>query len=105
MQENVIKYIKKYNLLLKGDLCVLAISGGADSTALACVMHKIAAEYSLKLKAVHVNHGIRGEEAQRDADFVKKLCESLDIECEIACADVPAFAFEINFLLKKQRGL
>lgn len=94
MQENVIKYIKKYNLLLKGDLCVLAISGGADSTALACVMHKIAAEYSLKLKAVHVNHGIRGEEAQRDADFVKKLCESLDIECEIACADVPAFAFE-----------
>ena len=92
MQEDVLKYIKKHNLLTEGDVCILALSGGADSTALAYIMHSIADVYSLKLKAIHINHGIRGDEADRDADFTAKLCERLNIKYDIIYVDVPSYA-------------
>ena len=52
-------------------LCV-ALSGGADSVALLCLL---AGEPALS--AVHVHHGIRGAEADRDAAFCRALCEKI----------------------------
>ena len=44
--------------------------------ALLTVLYRLRDEYGLTLEACHVNHGIRGDAAKRDEDFVKSYCES-----------------------------
>jgi tRNA(Ile)-lysidine synthase len=46
------------------------------------------------LSAVHVNHGIRGAEADGDAEFVRELCERLKVTLHMRQADAPAYAAE-----------
>ncbi len=65
----------------------VALSGGADSVALLHMLHNSTAH---KLHAVHVHHGIRGEEADRDADFCAQLCATLGVPFTLLRVDVPA---------------
>jgi len=69
----------------------VALSGGADSVALLHVLHTW---HKGPLYAIHVHHGIRGEEADRDAAFCRELCAALGVPCEVQCVDVPALAAE-----------
>lgn len=69
----------------------VAFSGGADSVAL---LHMLRERYAGELLAIHVHHGIRGEEADRDAAFCRELCERLGVPFVLLLADVPAFAAE-----------
>lgn len=79
-------------MLEAGDHVIAGISGGADSVFLFYVLAELREEMQLDLTAVHVHHGIRGEEADRDAGFVRKLCEDRCIPCVIFRRDVPAEA-------------
>jgi tRNA(Ile)-lysidine synthase len=67
----------------------VALSGGADSVAL---LHLLKTHHTGALFAMHVHHGIRGEEADRDADFCRALCERLDVPLSVLHVDVPALA-------------
>lgn len=67
----------------------VALSGGADSVAL---LHMLCNSSTCELYAVHVHHGIRGEEADRDADFCAQLCNTLHVPFTLLHADVPALA-------------
>jgi len=67
----------------------VALSGGADSVAL---LHILKSTYAGPLYAIHVHHGIRGAEADRDADFCRALCERLSVPFTALCVDVPALA-------------
>ncbi|MBR6727968.1 MAG: tRNA lysidine(34) synthetase TilS [Clostridia bacterium] len=67
-------------------LCV-ALSGGADSVALLCLLAD-----DPRLSAVHVHHGIRGAEADRDADFCRALCAARGIPLTVLYIDAPALA-------------
>ncbi|MBR5886837.1 MAG: tRNA lysidine(34) synthetase TilS [Akkermansia sp.] len=69
---------------------VVGLSGGRDSVAL---LHLLA-EKGCELHAVHVHHGIRGEEADGDADFCRELCSRIGISCELHHIDAPALAAE-----------
>jgi len=71
----------------------VALSGGADSVCLLTVLKQLATPEFL-LRAVHVHHGIRGAEADRDEDFAQKLCESLSVPLCVAYCHVPAYAAE-----------
>lgn len=73
---------------------LVAFSGGADSTALLCLTHTLicAQRHPCRLTALHVNHGIRGDEAQRDADFCRSFCEERNIPFVLCEADAPAEA-------------
>lgn len=64
---------------------VVGLSGGADSVALTHFLYLLTKKYNynFKITAVHVNHGIRGEEALRDENFVKEFCEKLNINLVI----------------------
>jgi tRNA(Ile)-lysidine synthase len=77
-----------------GDRICAAISGGADSVALLLTLHAANAtpreSLGVGLSAVHINHGLRGEEANADQQFVEDLCISLDIPLHLHRADVPA---------------
>ena len=69
---------------------LVALSGGADSVALLCALRDYAAAHGTPLRAAHVNHGIRGEEAIRDRDFCVALAARWEIPISVLDADVPA---------------
>ena len=75
------------------DTALVALSGGADSTALLLSMHTLMQEGKIRgLFAAHLNHGIRGESALRDQRFCEALCERLSIPFATQTEDVPAYA-------------
>lgn len=91
MRERVWDYIEEYGLLEPGDRVVAALSGGADSVCLLSVLRELGL---YELRALHVHHGLRGEEADRDARFAEKLCEELKVPLETVYFDVAAYAKE-----------
>lgn len=74
MIKKVWDYVKQYHMLEVGDRIVAGISGGADSVCLFYVLKELCKEYKAEFVAVHINHGLRGEEADRDEKFVRELC-------------------------------
>lgn len=70
----VYKDVIEGGLLKKGDSVVAGISGGADSMCLLYVLTALRPVLKLELTAVHIHHGLRGEAADADRDFVKDIC-------------------------------
>jgi tRNA(Ile)-lysidine synthase len=66
---------------------LVAVSGGADSVALLCLLNEAAAEFSLSLEAAHLDHSLRSESGE-DAAFVQALCARLDIPLTTERRDV-----------------
>ncbi len=85
-------YVEKYRMVLPGDTVVAGVSGGADSVCLLLLLKELAEEMRLRLVGVHVNHGIRGAEAERDAAFVKELCARFEVPYVLVEKDVKAYA-------------
>lgn len=79
--EKVKKTIYENSLIDKGDTVLCAVSGGADSICLLHVMSALKEELNLKIAVANVNHLIRGEESDRDSEFVKKVCREYGVEC------------------------
>lgn len=73
--------IKKYNMLSDSCSVIVAVSGGADSVALLSLLSECNEISKDRLLVVHVEHGIRGEDSLRDAEYVEKLCDELGIAC------------------------
>ncbi len=92
MLDKVLETIEKNNMLKAGDRVVCAVSGGADSMALLCALYEIKEKLKIKVYAAHVNHSIRGLEAEHDYLFVKAFCEKRGIELFYKKADVPHMA-------------
>ena len=92
----VLRFIEDNCLLEQGDKVLVALSGGADSVALLHLLLAVKNEYQLTIGAAHFHHGIRGEEADRDALFSAGLCERWDIPFYHDRADVPAVSRESN---------
>lgn len=88
MLETVKKTIVQNELIKKGDSVLVAISGGADSVSLLDVLCALRDEFCIKVSAAHVNHGIRGKEADRDEEFVKALAEKYGIDVYVKHANI-----------------
>lgn len=92
MMNTVKEYIKKYNLLSQGDRVVVAVSGGPDSVVLLHVLKCLQATYDLTLTVCHLNHQLRGEAADADADFVEKLANQWGLKAYIFSQDVNQYS-------------
>lgn len=79
MQKKVLETIRQKKLIKSGDNIVIGVSGGHDSMALLHCLIYAKKKIDFKLNIVHVNHGVRGEYAKRDEDFVKQQAELLNI--------------------------
>ncbi|HCJ42270.1 tRNA lysidine(34) synthetase TilS [uncultured Ruminococcus sp.] len=79
--------IRKFHMAVKGERLLVGLSGGADSAALLLCLNELGYDVS----ACHVNHCIRGEEADRDQHFCERLCEGLGIGITVRRVDVPAY--------------
>jgi len=93
--------IKDNELIKEGERVVVGVSGGADSVCLLLVLKEIMPPECIT--AVHINHGIRGDEAARDEDFVLQLCKRQGIRLEIRRLDVPLFARD-NKISEEEAG-
>ena len=72
-------------------VCV-ALSGGADSVCLLHYLKENAQAQNITLSAIHVEHGIRGDESLRDMRFCQTLCKDWEIPLRIHSVDLPEFA-------------
>ncbi len=94
MNKKITAFIEENRLIENGDTVIVALSGGADSVTLLHILCSEKEKYDLTIRAAHLNHGIRGEEADRDERFVGELCEGLGIPLDVRRADIPATARE-----------
>lgn len=94
MLEKIRAYIKENRMLERKDKIVIGVSGGADSVCLFFVLLELCKEYDLTLRVVHINHGIRGAEADMDEVFVRSLAKENGVNFEAFHADIPAMARE-----------
>ena len=90
MLNKLLAMIRKYGMVQPGDTVVCAVSGGADSVALLFAMYLLKEKLDIRLEAAHFNHNLRGEESERDADFVRDLCGRYDIPLHMGSANVVA---------------
>ena len=93
MTNKVIRTIKEQSMISIGDTLGVGLSGGADSVALLHILTSNKEKLGIsKIKGIHIHHGIRGEEADRDLEFSKNFCEKLGVDFEYFYADIPAEA-------------
>lgn len=101
MIDKIKKFCRQKELLHQGDRVLIGLSGGADSVCLFLILLELSKEYNLTLLPVHINHGIRGEEAERDASFCEKLCEIHGLTCQVYHIPVPELAKEHGWTLEE----
>ena len=92
MNNKVLKTVKKYNMLSKGDRVLIGVSGGADSIALLEFFVSVKEKYDLDICVAHVEHGIRGEDSVNDAEFVENYCKKLGVNFYLKTIDAPNLA-------------
>ena len=92
--------IDKYQLLSSGDKVLIAVSGGPDSLALLDVLDKLKAVYKLELAIAHLDHKLRGEAAQKDALFVKKVAKKMGLSFFLKELDVAKYQAEQGLSLE-----
>jgi len=94
--EKVINTIRDYNMLNTGDKVVVGVSGGPDSMCLLHILINLSKMFSIQIIAVHVNHGLRGEEADRDEEYVREFCKVNHIKFASIKEDVHKISIKRN---------
>ena len=79
MLEKVKHFIKSESLIDSSDKILVAVSGGRDSVVLLILLNNL--KYNIEV--AHCNYQLRGEESDADEEFVKVLCEKLDIPLHV----------------------
>lgn len=95
------RYIEKNQLIRPGDGVVVGLSGGPDSVFLLYALHTLQVRMGFALRAVHVHHGIRGAEADRDESFSEELCAKLHIPFQAVHVTAPAYAAQQGLSLEE----
>ena len=90
--EKVKKYIHLNNMVGDTDCIIAGVSGGADSICLLCMLLDIYRDHDVTIVAVHIHHGIRGAEADRDQAFVENICNQEKIQLYKYKYNIPEYA-------------
>ncbi|MBW2040225.1 MAG: tRNA lysidine(34) synthetase TilS [Deltaproteobacteria bacterium] len=93
--------IHQHQMILPGEQLGVAVSGGIDSVVLLDTLASLREELHISLMVLHLNHGIRGEEAKRDQRFVQDLSKSYALACISKKVDVPSYMREASLSLQE----
>ncbi|MDO5426198.1 MAG: tRNA lysidine(34) synthetase TilS [Eubacteriales bacterium] len=102
--EKFFQNIQEFHMLAPGDAVIIGVSGGADSVCLLFLLKQYAdshPELGIRLQALHVEHGIRGQESLADAAFVEDLCQKWEIPFQCVSYNVPKIAEEEHLTLEE----
>lgn len=101
MKNKVLTYIQDNQLLLPGESVIAGFSGGADSTALLVILSELKDILKIRLSALHVHHGIRGEAADEDEAFCREFCRERQIEYRVKYVETIPYANEQHMSLEE----
>ena len=97
LEQNFLDTIKENNLINKGDVIVVGVSGGPDSITLLTCLNKFKDYFEIKIICAHINHLIR-KDSTEDEQYVENVCEKMGIKCYVKRAEVEKIA------KKKKKG-
>lgn len=92
MLTDIIKTIKDFDMLHRGEHVLVALSGGVDSSVLLDVLVRCKEKLGITVSAAHLNHMLRGEDADRDEVFVREKCEKLGVPFVSERTDIATLA-------------
>ena len=101
IRKQVLEFIKKENFLKQGEHVLLALSGGGDSVALFRLLLDLQKDLDITISTGHFNHNLRGDNAQKDQEFVRELSQKYGVNCYLGQGDVKAFAKEKGFSIEE----
>ena len=101
MVSKVLNLIEKYKMIESKDKVIVALSGGADSVTLLHILFQLQKIKSFDLQAIHINHQIRGKEAQRDENFASDFCKSLGINLIKKSVCIPKLSKKLKIGLEE----
>lgn len=81
-------FLRQYQMIARGDHIICAVSGGADSMALLFAMYLLKEKLGIDLSAAHFNHHLRGQESDRDEQFVKNFCDGYGIPLHLGSGEI-----------------
>lgn len=88
MLDKVLKTIQMNRLIEKGDTVLVAVSGGPDSVCLLHVLYCLSGKMDFKLHALHINHGLRGQESDADEAYTREICKSMGIDLHVLAFNI-----------------
>ena len=86
----IARFIQRHAMFHAGQAAGVAVSGGADSVCLLHVLLELGPRWDLRLRVLHLNHNLRGEESRADAGFVMALANRLGLPATVGEADFSA---------------
>ena len=93
LEQNFLDTIKENNLINKGDVIVVGVSGGPDSITLLTCLNKYKDYLGIEIISAHINHLIR-KDSTEDEQYVENMCKNMGIKCYVKRADVEKIAKE-----------
>lgn len=87
-------FVKENNMISKNNKVLVALSGGPDSICLIHILNELKEELGIEVMAAHLNHCLRGEDANKDEEYVREFCRDLEIPCYIKRVDINSYAKE-----------
>lgn len=103
-KDNVLRAVEQtvttYGMLEQKDAVVVGVSGGPDSVALLHILLKLSSKYSLKLGVAHLNHSLRQDDSDQEADFVSALAKKFNLSCYLEKVDIRKYQLEKKLSLE-----
>jgi len=101
LERTVHETIKTYDMCTQGQRILVAVSGGIDSVVLIRCLFQIRKELGISLLVGHFNHQLRGKDACRDEEFVKRLAQKLKLPFIVGRGDVRCHAAHFHMSLEE----
>ena len=96
IRKNAEENFLKNKVIKKDDVVIVALSGGMDSMCLLNVLLSLSHIYEFYVCCLHVNHGIRGDEADRDLNFVVKYANDINVKIKTVNVNAVNYSKENN---------
>lgn len=100
-EQKFLKYIDENNLINKGDRLLIGFSGGPDSVFLLHLLNKYRSKLKIKLYAMHINHGLRGKDADEDEEFCRVFSQKLKIDFTSVTKNVRLYSRRNHYSLEE----
>jgi tRNA(Ile)-lysidine synthase len=101
IDQRVMLFIRRHNLISSGSKILVAVSGGPDSITLLHIFSRLQAELGINLHVAHLNHGLRGTESAADASYVAELTAKMGLPTTIETRDITRYQAEHRLSLEE----
>ncbi|WP_102399467.1 tRNA lysidine(34) synthetase TilS [Haloimpatiens massiliensis] len=96
MLQKVLSTIDEYQMFKKGDKVIVGVSGGPDSMCLLHMLYLLKEKLHIEIVVAHINHCLRGNEADDDERYVKEYCKKINVQYYSKRIDINSIALEQN---------